>query len=184
MVGQTLAFRAAEVGYAVWWAHDRPSSAGLEAFAGTAGIATGSFADAAAAASLVVNATNGVALAVRPWSWSARPTSLARRCSTCRTSWCRSRVVFRGRWRRTDEQPGAAHPDAPIPQTRVVKSLNTMNCQVMADPSLVPGDHVVFLSGDDGRAKVEVAELLAAVRLAEGARSSTSEASTQPRPPR
>jgi 8-hydroxy-5-deazaflavin:NADPH oxidoreductase len=43
-----------------------------------------------------------------------------------------------------------------------VKSLNTMNCKVMADPSLVPGDHVVFLSGDSAAAKGDVTDLLAA----------------------
>ena len=42
---------------------------------------------------------------------------------------------------------------ARLPGRPVVKSLNTMNNQVMADPSLVPGDHVVFLSGDDADAK-------------------------------
>jgi hypothetical protein len=35
-----------------------------------------------------------------------------------------------------------------------------MNCEVMADPSIVPGEHVVFLSGDDAAAKDEVRQLL------------------------
>jgi len=42
----------------------------------------------------------------------------------------------------------------------VVKTLNTMNNRVMVDPSLVPGDHNVFLSGDDADAKETVKELL------------------------
>lgn len=46
------------------------------------------------------------------------------------------------------------------PETRVVKALNTMNCAVMVEPSMVPGDHNVFLSGDDGAAKAQVAEWL------------------------
>jgi predicted dinucleotide-binding enzyme len=46
------------------------------------------------------------------------------------------------------------------PAARVVKSLNTMNCQVMVDPASVPGEHVVFVSGDDPAAKATVAELL------------------------
>ena len=53
------------------------------------------------------------------------------------------------------EQIQRAHP-----ASRVVKSLNTMNCQVMVDPALVPGEHVVFVSGDDPAAKATVAELL------------------------
>jgi len=46
------------------------------------------------------------------------------------------------------------------PAARVVKSLNTMNCQVMVDPARVPGEHAVFVSGDDPAAKAMVAELL------------------------
>jgi predicted dinucleotide-binding enzyme len=43
---------------------------------------------------------------------------------------------------------------------RVVKSLNTMNADVMVDPSRVPGDHVAFVCGDDDDAKVTVTGLL------------------------
>jgi predicted dinucleotide-binding enzyme len=47
-----------------------------------------------------------------------------------------------------------------FPRARVVKTLNTMNCEVMVDPSRVPGEHDVFVSGDDDGAKQQVAELL------------------------
>ncbi|GAA0597067.1 NADPH-dependent F420 reductase [Streptomyces crystallinus] len=47
-----------------------------------------------------------------------------------------------------------------FPGARVVKTLNTMNTQVMVDPSRVPGAHNVFLSGDDEDAKKAVAALL------------------------
>jgi 8-hydroxy-5-deazaflavin:NADPH oxidoreductase len=47
-----------------------------------------------------------------------------------------------------------------FPDTRVVKALNTMNCEVMVDPSRVAGEHDVFVSGDDTDAKKHVAELL------------------------
>ncbi|MEX2582565.1 MAG: NAD(P)-binding domain-containing protein [Gemmatimonadota bacterium] len=47
-----------------------------------------------------------------------------------------------------------------FPSALVVKALNTINCDVMVDPTRVPGDHHVFLSGDDPRAKAEVATLL------------------------
>ena len=43
---------------------------------------------------------------------------------------------------------------------KVVKAMNTMNCTVMVDPSLVPGDHAAFLCGEDAGAKAQVAELL------------------------
>jgi 8-hydroxy-5-deazaflavin:NADPH oxidoreductase len=48
-----------------------------------------------------------------------------------------------------------------FPDMRVVKALNTMNCEVMVDPGRVAGEHDVFLCGDDESAKHEVAELLA-----------------------
>ncbi|MCX5198345.1 NAD(P)-binding domain-containing protein [Streptomyces sp. NBC_00249] len=47
-----------------------------------------------------------------------------------------------------------------FPQLRVVKTLNTMNCQIMVDPSRVAGDHTVFLSGEDAEAKKQVHALL------------------------
>jgi predicted dinucleotide-binding enzyme len=47
-----------------------------------------------------------------------------------------------------------------FPETRVVKSLNTVHLTVMVEPALVPGDHVIFLSGDDPEAKAKVSRLL------------------------
>ncbi len=47
-----------------------------------------------------------------------------------------------------------------FPQARVVKALNTMNCEVMVDPARVPGEHDVFLCGEDERAKQQVPKLL------------------------
>ena len=53
------------------------------------------------------------------------------------------------------EQVQRAYPGA-----RVVKTLNTVNCRVMVDPSLLPGDHDMFVSGNDDGAKAEVRRLL------------------------
>ncbi len=47
-----------------------------------------------------------------------------------------------------------------FPRARVVKTLNTVNAHVMADPSRVPGEHSVFVSGDDAPAKGVVTGLL------------------------
>lgn len=54
------------------------------------------------------------------------------------------------------EQVQRAFPDA-----RVVKALNTMNCSIMVNPASVPGEHNVFVSGEDAGAKEAVTELLA-----------------------
>jgi len=47
-----------------------------------------------------------------------------------------------------------------FPQARVVKTLHTMNCEVMVDPAKVPGEHDVFVCGEDVDAKRQVTELL------------------------
>jgi len=47
-----------------------------------------------------------------------------------------------------------------VPEARVVKSLNTVNCNVMVDPESIPGDHVIFVAGDDEDAKAQAEELL------------------------
>lgn len=46
------------------------------------------------------------------------------------------------------------------PSARVVKSLNTVAAAVMVDPASVPGDHVIFVAGDDAGAKDEARALL------------------------
>jgi predicted dinucleotide-binding enzyme len=47
-----------------------------------------------------------------------------------------------------------------FPDARVVKSLNTVNADVMVDPGIVPGKHTMFVSGNDEGAKEEVKLLL------------------------
>ncbi|WP_244877351.1 NADPH-dependent F420 reductase [Corynebacterium vitaeruminis] len=40
-----------------------------------------------------------------------------------------------------------------FPRSKVVKTLNTVFCQVMVDPARVPGEHTLFIAGDDAGAK-------------------------------
>ena len=47
-----------------------------------------------------------------------------------------------------------------FPSVNVVKALNTMNCAVMVNPTLLPGDHDVFLCGNDRQAKEKVTEIV------------------------
>lgn len=49
-----------------------------------------------------------------------------------------------------------------FPGARVVKTLNTVNASLMVTPDDVPGDHTMFVSGDDEGAKAEAVELLGA----------------------
>jgi hypothetical protein len=47
-----------------------------------------------------------------------------------------------------------------FPTAKVVKSLNTVTAALMVDPSLIPGVHTMFVSGNDAKAKAEVIDLL------------------------
>jgi predicted dinucleotide-binding enzyme len=47
-----------------------------------------------------------------------------------------------------------------FPELLLVKTLNTVNCSVMVDPGRVPGDHTMFLCGDEAGAKAKVRQLL------------------------
>ncbi|MEJ7628942.1 MAG: NAD(P)-binding domain-containing protein [Nocardioidaceae bacterium] len=158
IVGQTLAPRAAEVGYDVTVGARSADSPSLELFAGRPGIGVGSFADAAAAASLVINATNGL--------HSVAALELAGEANL------RDKTLLDVANELEPVEGGFPRPVASygnslgqriqsaFSETHVVKALNTMNCRIMADPSLVPGDHIVFLSGDSPDAKADVARLL------------------------
>ncbi|MGA3285799.1 MAG: NAD(P)-binding domain-containing protein [Bacteroidota bacterium] len=48
-----------------------------------------------------------------------------------------------------------------FPDTKVIKTLNTMNCSLMVNPDLVAnGDHDIFLCGNDVEAKTTVTKIL------------------------
>lgn len=47
-----------------------------------------------------------------------------------------------------------------FPDARVVKALNTVNCDVMVDPGRVPGDHNLIICGNDAAAKKQVTQWL------------------------
>jgi|SRR6185437_5110125 len=50
-----------------------------------------------------------------------------------------------------------------LPETKVVKTFNTMNAKLMVNPSLVPGDHDIFIGGNDEGAKSKVKGLLSEI---------------------
>jgi predicted dinucleotide-binding enzyme len=47
-----------------------------------------------------------------------------------------------------------------FPEVKVVKTLNTVTCNLMVDPARLAGEHDMFLCGNDGDAKAKVRELL------------------------
>lgn len=159
-VGQTIARRAAEVGYDVTVGARSADSPGLAVFADDLSITTGTFGDAVAAASVVVNATNGAH-------------SLAALQQVGAEALAGKTLVdvsnelepvdggFPMPVARADHSVGG-RLQAAFPRTDVVKTLNTMNNAIMVRPDTIPGDHLVFLSGDSAAAKEDTRVLLRA----------------------
>jgi hypothetical protein len=172
MVGRAIAGKLAELGHGVTvgtrdvdalLARTEVDAMGTGPFSGWRAehpdVGLGTFAEAAAAGEMVVNATNGAgaleALAAAgtanldgkvlmdisvPLDFSAgMPPSL-----------------FVSNTDSLGEQIQRAFPGA-----WVVKTLNTVNAFVMVEPSLVAaGEHTVFVSGNDNGAKATVGDLL------------------------
>jgi predicted dinucleotide-binding enzyme len=113
---------------------------------------------AAAGAEVIVNATNGAGSI--PMLELAGEENLAGKplidvSNALDFSQGRPPVLFVSNTDSLGEQIQRRFPDA-----HVVKALNTMNCEVMVDPTKVPGEHDVFVCGEDADAKRQVAELL------------------------
>jgi 8-hydroxy-5-deazaflavin:NADPH oxidoreductase len=160
VVGRTLGTKLVGLGHEVRMGSRTPDNAQAAEWAASAGqgASQGTFSDAAAFGELVLNCTGGaVALEAltaagghnlegktlldvsNPLDFSGgRPPTL----TVCNTDSVGEQIqrTFAG--------------------TRVVKGLNTMNCEVMVEPSLVPGEHDVLICGDDESAKSDVSELL------------------------
>lgn len=159
-VGTTLAEKLVELGHEVTMGSRSAGNERAVAWARHAGdaAAEGSFADAAGFGEVVVNATAGTAspealaaagpdrLAGKLLIDVANPLDFSRGMppvlSLCNTDSLGERIQ-------------REHPSA-----RVVKTLNTVNADVMVNPAVVPGRHSLFVCGNDGDAKARVASLL------------------------
>ncbi|MFF6950964.1 NADPH-dependent F420 reductase [Streptomyces iakyrus] len=158
-VGRTLGGRLVELGHEVrLGSRTRDNTAAVQwAAAAGPGGGVGTFAEAAEFGEVVVNAVGGrVALAALEAAGAENldgkvivdvSNPLAVEEGELRLSPVESDSV--------GEQIQRAFPHA-----RVVKSLNTVNCRVMVDPASVPGEHNVFVCGDDPGAKEQVTALL------------------------
>jgi predicted dinucleotide-binding enzyme len=157
-VGQAIARRAVEVGYDVTVGARTAASPGLDAFRDDPSIATGSFADAVAAAPLVVNATNGLH-SLDALSEVGADALVGRTLVDVANELRPVENGFPVPVATAQDSLGARLQRA-FPDTNVVKTLNTVNNAVMVRPETIPGDHVVFLSGDSPAAKDETRVLL------------------------
>lgn len=119
--------------------------------------AEGTFADAAAASELAVNATAGAGSVDAVTSAAAQldGTVLVDVANPLDFSGGLPPEVLASTRGSLAERIQAA-----VPGARVVKALNTMNAAVMVDPASLPGPHTVFVAGDDAAAKADVAAFL------------------------
>jgi predicted dinucleotide-binding enzyme len=172
MVGQALAGRLSELGHdvvvgtrdvAATMARTEPDSMGNPPFGAWSAehpqVRLATFADAAADAELIVNATSGaVSIAALQ---AAGAENLAGKvlldiANPLDFSQGFPPSLFVSNTDSLGEQIQAA-----FPQLRVVKALNTMNANLMVNPALLANaDHSVFVSGNDAAAKKSVTALL------------------------
>jgi 8-hydroxy-5-deazaflavin:NADPH oxidoreductase len=153
-VGQAIATRLVELGHDVTMGARDPANEKAAGWAREHGAAAGDFRQAADGAELVVNATAGThSLDVLAQADPAPGTVVLDVSNALDGNFPPGLTVPYGD--STAERLQRAHPRA-----RVVKALNTMNCDVMVRPDLLPGEHDVFVAGDDAAAKAAVTGLL------------------------
>ncbi|MFF3765426.1 NADPH-dependent F420 reductase [Streptomyces sp. NPDC001922] len=158
-VGRTLAGRLVELGHEVVLGSRSPDNERALAWAAEAGprAAAGTFADAAAFGEAVLNGVNG--RAALPALDAAGVRNLDGKLLV---DVCNPLAFEEGRLRLSpvENDSVGAQIQRAFPGARVVKALNTVNCQVMVDPGLVPGDHQLFICGDDTDAKARAVALV------------------------
>jgi predicted dinucleotide-binding enzyme len=159
MVGSAIATKLVQVGHDVRMGSRAAGNEKAVAWAKSAGAraSEGSFADAAAHGELLFNCTSGgVSLAALQAAGAANlkgkvlvdvSNPLARTPEGMTLSVCNTDSVA--------EQLQRAFPDL-----KVVKALNTLTAPLMVNPSLLAGEHDVFMCGNDDGAKARVSQLL------------------------
>jgi predicted dinucleotide-binding enzyme len=160
MVGKTLASKLAQLGHEVTMGSRSAANEEAVAWAAEAGEGAGhgTFADAAAHGELVLNCTAGTASLEA--LGAAGEDNLAGKLLID----VANPLDFSGGFPPTLSVMGSDSLGEQIqrafPEARVVKTLNTVNALVMVEPERVPGDHSIFVCGDDDNAKAEVGALL------------------------
>lgn len=167
-VGRTLASKLISLGHEVTLGSRSKENVAALAWADQAGPYghSGTFTEAAAFGELVVNATSGV-VALRALRLAGAPALAGKVLIDVSNP-----LVFSPLGEVSLEPVGTDSIGEQIQRefslTRVVKALNTVNCEVMVDPGRVPGEHNLFVAGDDPVAKAVVVALLTEFGWPEG----------------
>ena len=160
-VGQTIAGKLVTLGHQTKMGARSASNEKAAAWVAKTGqgASHGTFADAAAFGELIFNCTAGsgtVEAAQAAGADNLRGKILIDVSNALDFSKGFPPSLFTGNTDSLGEQLQRA-----LPETKVVKSLNTVNANLMVDAgSLAGGDHDVFVSGNDPGAKAHVSEIL------------------------
>jgi 8-hydroxy-5-deazaflavin:NADPH oxidoreductase len=160
VVGRTLASKLVSLGHEVMMGSRRAGNEAAAAWAEENGQLAdeGSFAEAAGFGELIVNATAGSA------SLDALVSAEAENLAGKVLVDVANPLDFSGGMPpalticNTDSL--AEQIQRTFPDSRVVKTLNTVNADVMVDPEIVPGSHTLFIAGDEEDAKATVKGIL------------------------
>lgn len=159
-VGQTVGTRLVALGHDVMMGARAADNEKVLGFAARTGGKAGTFKDASSHGEMVINATRG-------------GTSLSLLTTLGRV--LRGKVLidvsnpldfsagFPPHLTVSNTDSLAEQIQRALPDTFVVKLLNTVTAQVMVEPALVPGHHTVFVSGNDQKAKGRVMDFLRAL---------------------
>lgn len=160
VVGRTIAGKLVAVGHEVKMGSRSSANASAAEWAAAtgAGASQGAFADAAAFGELVFNCTAGQASldALR----AAGADNLAGKVVVDVANALDFSQGMPPSLSISSKESLGERIQAEFPDARVVKTLNTMNNEVMVEPAKLPGEHDVFLSGNDEEAKAVVRGIL------------------------
>ncbi len=156
MVGQTIGTKLVELGHPVSLGSRSATNQKAEEWVKKAGSSAshGTFADAAHFGEIVFNCTNGLGAldAMR----MAKSDNLAGKTVIDVSNPLDFSHGFPPTLSVCNTDSLGEQIQREFPRAKVVKTLNTVSCQLMVNPSLVPGVHDLFLSGNDQDAKETV----------------------------
>jgi 8-hydroxy-5-deazaflavin:NADPH oxidoreductase len=160
MVGETIGSRLISLGHEVCMGSRTAGNEKAVAWAKKEGAKArcGTFADAAAFGELLFNCTKGeVSVAVVQ---SAGEANLQGKVLIDVANPLDHSKGFPPRLFFCNDDSLGERLQAAMPKLKVVKALNTMNCKLMVNPALIPGEHSVFVCGNDAGAKQQVEKFL------------------------
>jgi len=160
MVGQTIGTKLVELGHEVKMGSRSATNEKAEAWSQKAGknASHGTFSDAASFGEIVFNCTNGNGAldALR----LAGASNLSGKVLIDISNALDFSKGFPPTLSVSNDDSLGEQIQREFPDAKVVKTLNTVNCTLMVNPSLVPMPHDIFMSGNDATAKETVRGIL------------------------